>query len=76
MEKNVRKKIRYNRDGINLVGDINASISTGEPGQSQVTKTSTRSRNRIVQRGGKTWSVSEYDDGSNLKEVKDGHGDS
>ena len=74
MDKIVRKRIRYNRDGINLVGDINAAISSGEPGQ--VTKTSTKSRNRIVQRGGKTWSVSEYDDGSNLKEVKDEHGDS
>jgi hypothetical protein len=58
MHKIFRRLIRYNRGGINVVGDVNAVLSTGEGGPS---RTSLRSRNRIVQRGGRTWTESEVD---------------
>jgi hypothetical protein len=73
MQKKIRKLIRYSKDGVNVVGDINAAISTGESGR--VTRTSTRSRNRIIQRGGKTWSESEIESPED-KEVNHGRGDS
>jgi hypothetical protein len=69
MEKKVHKLIRYSKDGVNVVGDINAAISTGEGG---VTKSSTRSRNRIVQRGGRTWTESEIDGITERKEENNG----
>jgi hypothetical protein len=69
MQKKVHKLIRYSKDGVNVVGDINAAVSTGEGG---VTRTSTRSRNRIVQRGGRTWTESEIDGTSEGKEVNNG----
>jgi len=69
MEKKVHKLIRYSKDGVNVVGDLNAAISTGEGG---VTKTSTRSRNRIVQRGGRTWTESELDGITERKEENNG----
>jgi hypothetical protein len=59
MEKKVHKLIRYSKDGINVVGDINASIASGETGQHSVS--SVRSRNRITQRNGKTVSESTFD---------------
>ena len=71
MQKKVHKLIRYSKDGVNVVGDINAAFSSGE---GEVSKTSIRSRNRIVQRGGRTWSESEIDTPN--KEVNDGRGDS
>jgi hypothetical protein len=58
MQKIIRKLIRYKRDGINVVGDVNAVLSTGEGGPS---RTSLRSRNRIVQHGGRTWTESEVE---------------
>jgi hypothetical protein len=66
MAKKIQKHIRYSKDGVNVVGDINAVIASGEPGETTVT--STRSRNRIVQRGGRTWSESEVES-PNQKEV-------
>jgi hypothetical protein len=72
MQKKVHKLIRYSKDGVNVVGDINAAVSTGEGG---VTRTSTRSRNRIVQRGGRTWTDSEIET-PDEKEVNHGRGDS
>jgi hypothetical protein len=55
MQKIIHKLIRYSRGGVNIAGDVNAVISSGEGGTS---KTSVRSRNRIIQRGGRTWSES------------------
>jgi len=49
------------------VGDINAAIATNEPGQ-QVSTSSVRTRNRIVQRNGKTWTQTEFET-PNEKEV-------
>ena len=71
MQKKMHKLIRYSKDGVNVVGDLNAAISTGEGG---VTKTSTKSRNRIVQRGGRTWTETETEiDGvPQAKEVNNG----
>ena len=69
MQKKIHKPIRYSKDGVNVVGDINAAISTGEGG---VTKSSTRSRNRIVQRGGHTWTESEIDGITERKEENNG----
>jgi hypothetical protein len=56
MRKILHKLIRYSRDGVNLSADLNAVVSTGEEG---VSSTSVRSRNRIVQRNGRTWTESE-----------------
>jgi len=46
--KVIRKRIRHDKDGVHVVGDVNAVISTnvGRPGQSS----SVSSRQRIVQR--------------------------
>jgi hypothetical protein len=68
MQKKIHKLIRYSKDGVNLVGDINAAFSTGEG----VTRTSTTSRNRIVQRGGRTWTESEIDGSTENKEENNG----
>jgi hypothetical protein len=59
MRKIVHKLIRYSRGGINVAGDVNAVISSGEAGMSS---TSVRSRNRIVQRNGRTWVESEVEE--------------
>jgi hypothetical protein len=48
MRKVIRKRIRINRDGVNLVGDVNAVISANV-GQDGATST-TSSRQRVVQR--------------------------
>ena len=47
----IRKKIRYQRDGIDVVGDVNAvvAINRGEPGG----RASVSSSQRIVQRSRK-----------------------
>lgn len=49
----IQKRIRRNEDGANVVGDINAAIAanTGESGTSH---SRVVSRQRIVQRSGKT----------------------
>ena len=59
MRKIVHKRIRHDKDGIHLVGDINAAIVTGGPGEVQ--RVSSRSRNRITQRGGRSEVTSDYD---------------
>src|SRR5438105_2563001 len=64
MRKKIHKLIRHNRRGVNLVGDVNAVISTGDSGST--TRSSTRSRNRIVQQGGTTWSESDFTGGDQM----------
>jgi hypothetical protein len=51
--KVIRKRIRHEKDGVNVAGDVNATIAANvnEPGSR--TKTSSRSRQRIVQRSGR-----------------------
>jgi hypothetical protein len=60
MNKRIHKLIRYSKDGVNVVGDINAAIASNQPGE-QVSSSSVRTRNRIVQRNGKTWSHTEVE---------------
>jgi len=60
MQKMLHKLIRLRRPGVNLVADVNATVSTGEPGV--VNASHVRSRNRIVQRGGQIWTESETED--------------
>jgi hypothetical protein len=50
MHKLIHKLIRYKRDGVNIVADINAAIATGESGASTSTA---HSYSRIVQRNGR-----------------------
>ena len=71
MHKVIHKLIRYRRGGVNVVADINAAISTGDPGVS----TSAESYSRIVQRGGRTWTESQTQQ-ANDEEVNHGEGDS
>jgi hypothetical protein len=59
MQKIIHKLIRYSRGGVNIAADVNAVISSSEGGTS---KTSVRNRNRIIQRGGRTWSESEVEE--------------
>jgi len=59
MRKVVHKRIRHDKDGIHVVGDINAAIVTSGPGEVQ--RVSSRSRNRIIQRGGRSEVTTEYD---------------
>jgi hypothetical protein len=47
------KKLRYTKDGINVIGDINAVVASDtEPGS--VNHVSTKQKTRIVQRDGRT----------------------
>ena len=54
IRKTIDKPIRYQRDGINVVGGINAHVSANVSEGGSVSGTSVRSRNRIVQRNGRT----------------------
>ena len=58
----IRRRIRHSKDGVNVVADVNAVVAgtVNEPGQ----KTSVSSRQRIVQRDGRTETTTE-------KEVRD-----
>jgi hypothetical protein len=68
MQKILHKLIRYSRDGVNVVADINAAISTGEGG---VSTSSVQSSSQIVQQNGRTWTESQQETPSE-KEVKHG----
>ena len=68
MQKLLHKLIRARGSGVNLIADVNAVVSTGEPGVNSASHV--RSRNRIVQRGGRTWTESETVD---INEKEDGH---
>ena len=58
----IRRRIRHSKDGVNVVADVNAVVAgtVNEPGQT----TSVSSRQRIVQRNGRTETTTE-------KEVRD-----
>lgn len=53
IRKVFRRRIRHSEKGLNVAGDINAVVSANvdEPG-SRSTRSSVRSRQRIVQRSG------------------------
>ncbi|TMD20222.1 MAG: hypothetical protein E6I99_14310 [Chloroflexi bacterium] len=68
MRKTLHKLIRLRRPAVNLIADVNAVVSTGEPGV--VNASRVRSRNRIVQRSGQTWTESETVD---MNEKEDRH---
>jgi hypothetical protein len=74
VRKVVQKRIRHEADGVNLAGDINAAFAANisEPGSQSHVRSS--SRNRIVQRNGKTETIthSEFsDDSDQPKEVNE-----
>ncbi|MGH2683131.1 MAG: hypothetical protein ACRDIX_07850 [Actinomycetota bacterium] len=52
VKKVIKRRIRHQKDGVNLAADIDAvvSVNTGESGKTSVTRS--RSRSRIVQRSG------------------------
>jgi hypothetical protein len=52
MHKIIHKLIRMNRDGMNVVADVNVVVASG--GEARA-----RSRNRIVQRNGRSVTVTE-----------------
>jgi hypothetical protein len=60
VRKIVHKQIRHEGDGIHVVGDINAAIASGS-GPGDVQHVSTRSVNRIVQRGGRSQVTTDID---------------
>ncbi len=68
MQKILHKLIHLRRPGVHLVADVNAAVSTGEPGV--VNASHVRSHNRIVQRSGETWTESETVD---MNEKEDRH---
>ena len=53
----IRRRVRHSQDGVNVVADVNAVVagSVNEPGQT----TSVSSRQRIVQRDGRTETTTE-----------------
>ena len=53
----IRRRIRHSQDGVNVVADVNAVVAgtVNEPGQT----TSVSSRQRIVQRDGRTETTTE-----------------
>jgi hypothetical protein len=53
LRKVIQRTLRHQKDGVNVAGGINAVVNANvnEPGES---RTSVRSRTRIVQRNGKT----------------------
>jgi hypothetical protein len=52
VKKVFKRRIRHEKDGVNVAADIDAvvSLNAGESGQTSVTRS--RSRSRIVQRSG------------------------
>lgn len=53
LRKVIQRTLRHEKDGVNVAGGINAVVnaSVNEPGES---RTSVRSKTRIVQRNGRT----------------------
>lgn len=53
LRKVIQRTLRQSKDGVNVAGGINAIVNANvnEPGES---RTSVRSRTRIVQRNGRT----------------------
>ncbi len=53
----IRRRIRHSQDGVNVVADVNAVVAgtVNEPGQT----TSVSSRQKIVQRDGRTKTTTE-----------------
>jgi len=60
------RRIRYNKDGIQIAADVNISVSRGEGGK---TSQHVSSRQRVVQRNGKTV-VSEQETNSTRSDGK------
>jgi hypothetical protein len=54
IRKIIQKRIRHQDEGVNAVGDVNAVISANVERGSSHSHVSTRSRQRIVQRSGRT----------------------
>ncbi len=52
IRKVIRRRIRHQKGGINVAGDVNATIAADVNESGSRTKTSSRSRQRIVQRSG------------------------
>ncbi|HEX3629719.1 MAG TPA: hypothetical protein VHW91_04560 [Candidatus Dormibacteraeota bacterium] len=71
MQKVLHKLIHYNKNGINLVAEVNAAIATGNDA---TTSASVRSSSRIVQRNGRTTTDSETQQ-TDEKEVNHGKTD-
>jgi hypothetical protein len=61
MRKIIHKLMRYSRDGVNVVADVNAAISTGRDGASS---SSVQSYSHIVQWNGQTVTNSESEPAS------------
>lgn len=53
MARSIKRRIRHNADGIQIVADVNVSISGGEPGDSGSSQ-HVSSHQRVVQRNGRT----------------------
>jgi hypothetical protein len=53
LRKVIQRTLRHEKDGVNVAGGINAVVNANvnEPGE---TRTSVRSKTRIVQRNGRT----------------------
>lgn len=49
----IQKRIRRDKDGVNVVGDVNAAIAANA-GESNTSRSQVISRHRVVQRSGET----------------------
>ena len=69
LRKVIHRTLRHSKDGVNVAGGIDAVVNANvnEPGES---RTSVRSRTRIVQRNGRT-EVFEQETQSNPEEGKE-----
>ena len=69
LRKVIQRTLRHSKDGVNVAGGLNAVVNANvnEPGES---RTSVRSRTRIVQRNGRT-EVFEQETQSNPEEGKE-----
>lgn len=59
IKKIIQRRIRHAGKGVQVVGDVNAVIAANVNEGNSRTRVSTRSRQRIVQRSGRTTYVSE-----------------
>ena len=66
----MKKVIRYDKDGIHVLGSVNAAVVGSEGGEG--THVSSRQRVRVVQRNGET-TVSEVSEESETKRGESAH---
>jgi hypothetical protein len=59
IRKIIQRRIRHAGDGVNAIGDVNAVIAANVNKGGSRTHVSTRSRQRVVQRSGRTTYASE-----------------